>query len=203
MGNLYRNRGASVLGLRVQGREGKGLLEVLVEEWLENLQRGDDSGKQTILYLKHLNPKVGEPLEQNVERHRGDVMVDKKKTTKKPTSKKAKATKPKEVDVFASPVTGLVYETTILLRNEPIAKDQELAKLSFHGSTGEISLYPMEPRYEARMETLIEGDMLVEGPPIVLVSKAETPFDWIKAFPKATLGPKLYASELITYYENQ
>jgi hypothetical protein len=132
-------------------------------------------------------------------------MADKAKITKKTARKKAKTTKskPKETDVFASPVTGLVYETTILLRNEPIAKDQELAKLSFHGSTGEISLYPMEPRYEARMETLIEGDMLVEGPPIVLVSKAETPFDWIKAFPKATLGPKLYASELITYYENQ
>ena len=26
---------------------------------------------------------------------------------------------------------------------------------------------------------------------------------WIKAFPKATLGPRLYASELVTYYENQ
>ena len=132
-------------------------------------------------------------------------MADKAKITKKTASKKAKTikSKPKEINVFDSPVSGLVYETTILLRNEPMAKDQELAKLSFHGSTGEISLYPMEPRYEARMENLIEGDMLVEGPPVVLVSKAETPFDWIKSFPKANLGRKLYASELITYYENQ
>jgi len=132
-------------------------------------------------------------------------MADKVKTTKNTAKKKAKITKskPEEIDVFSAPVTGLIYETTIILRNEPTAKDQELAKLSFHGSTGEISLYPIEPRYEARIENLIEGDMLVEGPPTVLVSKAETPFDWIKSFPKANLGRKLYASELITYYENQ
>jgi hypothetical protein len=90
-----------------------------------------------------------------------------------------------------------------LVRKEPLAKDQELAKVSFHGSTGEISLYPIEPKYEARMENLILGDMLVPGPPIILVSKEETPFEWIKSFPKATLGGKLYASELITYYEDK
>ena len=127
-------------------------------------------------------------------------MADKINTTRKTTKKKAE---PKKVDVFASPVTGMVYETTILLKNEPIAKDQELAKVAFHGSTGEISLSALEPRYEATIEGLIAGDMFVEGPPIILVSKAETPFDWIKAFPKATLGPKMYASELVTYYENQ
>ena len=129
-------------------------------------------------------------------------MADKTKKTRKTTSKKAKV-EPKKVDVFASPVTGMVYETTILLKNEPVAKDQELAKVSFHGSTGQISLYPIESKYEAKIEGLIQGDMLVEGPPILLVSKAETPFEWIKSFPKATLGDKLYASELVTYYENQ
>jgi hypothetical protein len=130
-------------------------------------------------------------------------MADKKKTTRKAASKKTPVTKPVEVDVFAAPVTGMIYETTIFMRHEPVAKDQELAKVSFHGSTGDISLYPMEPRYEARMENLILGDMLVSGPPVILVSKEETPFEWIKAFPKATLGNKLYASELITYYEDR
>jgi hypothetical protein len=135
-------------------------------------------------------------------------MADKKKTAKKNTAKKltnknTTVTKPKEVDVFASPVIGMVYETTILMRHEPMAKDHPLAKVSFHGSTGDISLYPIEPKYEARMESLILGDMLVKGPPTILVSKEETPFEWIKSFPKATLGGKLYASELITYYENQ
>jgi hypothetical protein len=130
-------------------------------------------------------------------------MVDKTKTTRKTTRKKAKETKPKEVDVFASPVTGMVYESTILIRKEPLAKDQEIAKVLFHGSTGDISLISLEPKYEARMEGLIGGDMLIKGPPIIMVSKAETPFDWIKSFPRAFLGDKLYGSELVTYYENQ
>ena len=138
---------------------------------------------------------------------RGDVMADKTKTTRKNTNKLAakefKKAKPKEVDVFASPVTGMVYEATILIKKEPLAKDQEIAKVLFHGSTGDISLIALEPRYEARMEGLIEGDMLIKGPPITMVSKAETPFDWIKSFPKAFLGDKLYGSELVTYYENQ
>ena len=134
-----------------------------------------------------------------VQKLRGGNMVAKRKTTKKKVVEK----ETKEVDVFASPVTGMVYETTILYKNEPIAKDRELAKVAFHGSTGEVTLVPLEPKYEAKIENIIEGDMFVEGPPIVLVSKAETPFEWIKAFPKATLGPKLYASELVTYYENQ
>jgi len=128
-----------------------------------------------------------------------------KRTAKKAKSKPTKAEKqePKKVDVMASPVTGMVYETTILLRKEPVAKDQELAKVSYHGSTGQISLSPLDARHEAQMEGLIEGDMLVEGPPTVMVSKSETPFEWLKAFPKATLGGKLYASEVITYYENK
>tara|TARA_Y100000034_G_C6900403_1_gene416261 strand:- start:637 stop:1032 length:396 start_codon:yes stop_codon:yes gene_type:complete len=131
-------------------------------------------------------------------------MVAKNKTTKKVTAKKAPAKKEtKKPDVFAAPITGMVYETTILYKNEPIAKDQELAKVAFHGSTGEVTLIPLEPKYGTRIENIIEGDMYVEGPPIVLVSKTETPFEWIKAFPKATLGPRLYASELVTYYENQ
>ena len=142
-------------------------------------------------------------LEQDDWHLRGDAMVDKTKTIRKTTGKKAKKDKPKEVDVFASPVTGMVYETTILIKNEPISKDQEIAKVLFHGSTGDISLIALEPRYEARMEGLIEGDMLIKGPPIIMVSKAETPFDWIKSFPKAFLGDKLYGSELVTYYENQ
>jgi hypothetical protein len=131
-------------------------------------------------------------------------MVDKTKTTRKTkaTRKKAKV-EPEKVDVFASPVTGLVYETTILLKHEPAAKDQELAKVAFHGSTGQVSLHPIESKYEAQIEGLIQGDMFIEGPPIILVSKAETPFEWIKSFPKATLGRKMYASELVTYYENQ
>ena len=138
------------------------------------------------------------------QKFRGGSMVAKNKTTKKVTSKKVSVEKKtEEPDVFASPVTGLVYETTILYKNEPVSKDQELAKVAFHGSTGEVTLVPLESKYEAKIENIIEGDMYVEGPPIVLVSKAETPFEWIKAFPKATLGPKLYASELVTYYENQ
>ena len=114
-------------------------------------------------------------------------MVDKTKTTRKTTRKKAKEDKPNEVDVLASPVTGMVDESTILIKKEPLAKDQEIAKVLFHGSTGDISLIALEPRYEARMEGLIEGDMLIKGPPIMMVSKAETPFDWIKSFPKASL----------------
>ena len=132
-------------------------------------------------------------------------MADKIKTTRKSktTRKKVVKTKAEKVDVYASPVTGMVYETTILFRNEPISKDQEVAKVLFHGSTGEVSLVSLESRHEAKIENIIEGDMYVEGPPIMLVSKAETPFEWIKAFPKATLGRRLYASELVTYYENQ
>jgi|TARA_Y100000310_G_C20621388_1_gene783494 hypothetical protein len=131
-------------------------------------------------------------------------MVAKNKTTKKVATKKAPAKKEtKKVDVFASPITGMVYETTILYKNEPVSKDQEVAKVLFHGSTGEVTLIPLEPKYGTRIENIIEGDMYVEGPPVILVSKAETPFEWIKSFPKATLGRRLYASELVTYYENQ
>lgn len=130
-----------------------------------------------------------------------------KKITKTTKTTKAKTTKkvmtPKKPDVFESPVTGMVYETTILLKKEPVSKDVEVAKVSFHGSSGDVSLTTIEPSYEARIESLIDGDMFIEGPPVILVSKAETPFEWIKSFPKATLGNKLYASSLITYYENQ
>ena len=128
-----------------------------------------------------------------------------KTSTRKTTTKKGVSAKvaPKKPDVFASPVTGMVYETTILLKKEPVSKDIEVAKVSFHGSTGDVSLTTLEPSCEARIESLIEGDMFIKGPPVILVSKAETPFEWIKAFPKATLGRNLYASSLITYYENQ
>ena len=129
-----------------------------------------------------------------------DVMAVKKATKGKTTKK---VTTPDKPDVFASPVTGLVYETTIQLKKEPIAKDQEVAKVSFHGSTGDVTLTTIESSFEAKIESLIEGDMFIEGPPVILVSKAETPFEWIKSFPKSTLGNKLYASSLITYYENQ
>jgi len=64
-------------------------------------------------------------------------MVDKTKKTRKTTSKKAKV-EPEKVDVFASPVTGMVYETTILLKNEPMAKDQDLTKVAYHEATGQI-----------------------------------------------------------------
>ena len=142
---------------------------------------------------------MGQRQDGKVQKLRGGNMVAKKKTTKKKVVEK----KTEEVDVFASPITGMVYETTILFKNEPVGKDQEIAKVAFHGSTGEVTLVPLESKYEAKIENIIEGDMFVEGPPIVLVSKAETPFEWIKSFPKATLGPRLYASELVTYYENQ
>jgi hypothetical protein len=135
---------------------------------------------------------------------RGEKMVAKSKKTKTVMPKKAAVKQePEKVDVFASPITGMVYETTILYRNEPLAKDQEVGKVSFHGSTGEVSFTPIQSRYEAKIEAIIEGDMFIKGPPIILVSKAETPFEWIKSFPKATFDRKLYASELVTYYENQ
>ena len=129
--------------------------------------------------------------------------VPKTKLAKKQT-KAVKVVKeePEEVNVLSSPVTGMIYETTILIKNDPISKDQKIAAVLFNGSTKEISLFPIEPRYEARMEGLIEGDMLIKGPPTILVSKEETPFEWIKSFPKAFLGDKLYGSELVTYYED-
>jgi len=189
----------NALGLRVQGREVRKLWVVEVGVSLENLQQDEDLERRTIPRSLLLKQKVEQQQDGGVQKLRGGNMVAKRKTTKKKVVEK----ETKEVDVFASPVTGMVYETTILYKNEPIAKDRELAKVAFHGSTGEVTLVPLEPKYEAKIENIIEGDMFVEGPPIVLVSKAETPFEWIKAFPKATLGPKLYASELVTYYENQ
>lgn len=138
------------------------------------------------------------------QKFRGEKMVAKSRKTKTVTPKKAAVKQePEKVDVLASPITGMVYETTILYRNEPIAKDQEVGKVSFHGSTGEVTFTPLQSKYEAKIEAIIEGDMFVEGPPIMLVSKAETPFEWIKSFPKATFDRRLYASELVTYYENQ
>ena len=129
--------------------------------------------------------------------------VPKTKLAKKQT-KAAKVVKeePEEVNVLSSPVTGMIYETTILIKNEPVSKDQKIATVVFNGSTKEISLVPIEPKYDARMESLIAGDMLIKGPPTILVSKEETPFEWIKSFPKAFLGDKLYGSELVTYYED-
>ena len=57
----------------------------------------------------------------------------------------------------------MIYETTISICAMSLwQKTKKLAKVSFHGSTGDSIIYtPMEPRYEARMENLyLEEDML-------------------------------------------
>ena len=63
---------------------------------------------------------MGQRQDGKVQKLRGGNMVAKKKTTKKKVVEK----KTEEVDVFASPVTGMVYETTILFKNEPVGKDE-------------------------------------------------------------------------------
>jgi hypothetical protein len=200
MVNLYKSLVVNALELRVQDREDRELLVVEeVEVWLGNLQREEDLGKRITPRSLFQKLKVEQRQDGEEQKFRGGSMVTKNKKVKKVETKKA----PEKVDVFESPITGMVYETTILYRNEPVSKDQEVAKVLFHGSTGEVSIVSLESRHEAKIESIIEGDMFVEGPPVILVSKADTPFEWIKSFPKATLARRLYASELVTYYENQ
>jgi hypothetical protein len=200
MVNLYKRLVVNALELRVQDREDRKLLVVEeVEVWLGNLQREEDLGKRITPRSLLQKLKVEQRQDGEEQKFRGGSMVAKNKKIKKVGTKKA----PAEVDVFESPITGMVYETTILYRNEPVSKDQEVAKILFHGSTGEVSIISLESKHEAKIESIIDGDMFVEGPPVILVSKADTPFEWIKAFPKATLARRLYASELVTYYENQ
>jgi hypothetical protein len=109
---------------------------------------------------------------------------------------------PEEDSIFDSPVVGMVYESKIFIKREPISKDELIATVAYRTGTADITLTPIEQKYATRLATLITGDLLIEGPPVVLVSRAETPFEWIKAFPKAKLGDKFIGSELVTYYEN-
>ena len=103
---------------------------------------------------------------------------------------------PEKSSIFDSPVVGMVYESKIFIKREPISKDELIATVAYRTGTADITLTPIEQKYATRLATLITGDLLIEGPPI------ETPFEWIKAFPKAKLGDKFIGSELVTYYEN-
>lgn len=109
---------------------------------------------------------------------------------------------PEEVSVFDTPVVGMVYESNIFIKREPVAKNELIASVAYHTGTADITLTPIEQKYSTRLATLIAGDLLIEGPPVALVSRVETPFEWIKALPKAKLGDKFIGSELVTYYEN-
>ena len=81
------------------------------------------------------------------------------------------------------------YIASLYLEREPLAKDVFAGSYIYWDSTNTITFEALVPHYSTDLEVKSESDILVtkEGR-TSLVSRWETPKDWIKNLPFANLG---------------
>jgi|TARA_R100000781_G_scaffold40889_3_gene28234 hypothetical protein len=109
-----------------------------------------------------------------------------------------KANQPKEVKR---------YETKILIKKEPIAKNIYAATYGYHETTGELSILQGENgAYGADIENLFNNDIIIidkETGAKSVVSRTENPKLWIQSLYKAELGKPYIAEEARSFYETE
>tara|TARA_R110000824_G_scaffold149771_1_gene320120 strand:- start:451 stop:891 length:441 start_codon:yes stop_codon:yes gene_type:complete len=87
---------------------------------------------------------------------------------------------------------------------EPIEKDIFAGSYVFWDSTNQITWEALNPKYATDLELLSQGDILVakEGQRY-LVSRWETPKEWVQNLPWAILGERYICKDVIELYETE
>ena len=97
------------------------------------------------------------------------------------------------------------YVVPILFQREPIEKDVPVADLFYRVASNLIEMQCHRPNYEAQLDMIIEGDisMSTEIGGTVLISKSNSPVDWIKNLHKSNefSGKPFVAEEALELYE--
>ena len=96
------------------------------------------------------------------------------------------------------------YIANIYYEQEPLAKDIYAGSYVYWDSTHEVTWEALTPQYSTDLELLSQGDALVtkEGRSY-LVSRWETPKDWVVNLPLASLGGRYICKDVVELYETE
>ena len=97
------------------------------------------------------------------------------------------------------------YETKILIKKEPIAKNIHVATYAYYESNGNLDIIlGKDGAAGAVIENLFINDALIIDPETnakSVVSRTENPKLWIQSLHKSDLGRPYIAEEAVSYYE--
>ena len=96
------------------------------------------------------------------------------------------------------------YIANLYYEKEPIAKDVYAGSYVYWDSTHEVTWEALTPQYSTDLELLSQSDALVtkEGR-TYLVSRWETPKDWVVNLPLASLGGRYICKDVVELYETE
>ena len=96
------------------------------------------------------------------------------------------------------------YIANLYYEKEPIAKDVYAGSYVYWDSTHEVTWEALTPQYSTDLELLSKGDILVtkEGRNY-LISRWETPKDWVVNLPLASLGGRYICKDVVELYETE
>ena len=96
------------------------------------------------------------------------------------------------------------YIANIYWEKEPYAKDIYAGSYVYWDSTHGVTLEELNPKYSTDLELLSKGDILVtkEGRNY-LISRWETPKDWVVNLPFASLGQRYICKDVVELYETE
>ena len=96
------------------------------------------------------------------------------------------------------------YIASLYYEKEPIAKDVYAGSYVYWDSTHEVTWEALAPQYSTDLELLSKGDILVtkEGRNY-LISRWETPKDWVVNLPFASLGQRYICKDVVELYETE
>ena len=96
------------------------------------------------------------------------------------------------------------YIANLYYEKEPIAKDVYAGSYVYWDSTHGVTLEELNPKYSTDLELLSQSDALVtkEGRSY-LISRWETPKDWVVNLPFASLGGHYICKDVVELYETE
>ena len=96
------------------------------------------------------------------------------------------------------------YVANLYWEKEPYAKDIYAGSYIYWESTQEITWEALAPQYSTDLELLSQSDILVskEGKSY-LVSRWETPKEWVQNLPWASLGERYICKDVVDLYETE
>lgn len=96
------------------------------------------------------------------------------------------------------------YIANLYYEQEPLAKDIYAGSYVYWDSTHEVTWEALTPQYSTDLELLSQSDALVtkEGR-TYLVSRWETPKDWVVNLPLASLGGRYICKDVVELYETE
>ena len=96
------------------------------------------------------------------------------------------------------------YIANLYWQQEPVAKDIFAGSYIYWESTGEVTWEGLRPAYSTDLELLSTSDILVtkEGRSY-LVSRWETPKEWMQNLPWATFGQRYFCKDVVELYETE